>query len=145
MATLMAVHYSSEKHDWTTPREFWEKLDAEFGFTLDAAASEENALCPAYYTAETDGLSQDWSGHTVWCNPPYGRAIGNWIRKAHEESLKGTTVVMLIPARVDTAAWHDVIFPHAEVRFVRGRLKFGSATENAPFPCAVVVFRQWLY
>lgn len=137
---MNSVHFSSEKHDWTTPRDFFNKLDAEFNFSLDAAATNENALCSDYFTEEDDGLAQDWTG-TVWVNPPYGRQIGAWIRKAHAESLKGATVVMLIPARVDTAAWHDVIFPHAEVRFVRGRLKFGAATESAPFPSAVVVFR----
>lgn len=136
----MAVHYSSEKHDWTTPRDFWEGLNAEFRFTLDAAASHENALCPAYFTEESNGLAQDWTG-TVWVNPPYGRQISQWIEKSYQESRKGVTVVMLIPARTDTKAWHEVIFPHAEVRFVRGRLKFGAATENAPFPCAVVIFR----
>lgn len=137
---MNAVHYSSQKHDWTTPKDFFDKLNAEFGFTLDAAASDHNALCARYFTEQDNGLAKDWTG-TVWCNPPYGRQIGAWIRKAHAESLKGATVVMLIPARVDTAAWHDVIFPNAEVRFVRGRLKFGAATENAPFPCAVVIFR----
>ncbi len=138
----MAVHYSSERHDWTTPRDFFENLHREFHFTLDAAASHENALCGRYYTEADDGLSQHWHG-VVWVNPPYGRQIGKWIRKAAEESRKGATVVMLIPARTDTAAWHEHILhrPNVETRFVRGRLKFGAATENAPFPCAVVVFR----
>ena len=135
----MAVHYSSKKHDWTTPRDFWEKLHTEFQFTLDAAASPENALCERYFTEQDDGLSQSWQG-VVWCNPPYGRQISQWIEKAYQESRKGVTVVMLIPARTDTKAWHEIIFPHAEVRFLRGRLRFSNAAGNAPFPCAVVVF-----
>ena len=139
----MAVHFSSERHDWTTPRAFFDELHAEFGFTLDAAASPHNALCPRYFTEESDGLAQDWRGEVVWCNPPYGRQIGKWIAKAAEEARGGATVVMLIPARPDTAAWHDHIFanPQATVRFVRGRLKFGEAKESAPFPSAVVIFR----
>jgi len=139
----MAVHYSSEKMDWTTPRDFWQALDDEFHFTLDAAASPENALCPRFYTEESDGLSQDWQSEVVWVNPPYGRQIGRWIQKAAEEAEQGAVVVMLIPARTDTRAWHQYIFPNplASVRFVPGRLKFGAATENAPFPCAVIVFR----
>lgn len=138
----MAIHYSSQKMDWTTPKDFFDKLDAEFDFTLDAAASHENALCARYYTEQENGLTQPWEG-TVWVNPPYGRQIGKWIAKAAQSARDGATVVMLIPARTDTAAWHDHIFgnPQANVRFVRGRLRFGEATENAPFPCAVIVFR----
>ncbi|KEF35509.1 adenine methyltransferase [Deinococcus sp. RL] len=138
----MAVHYSSEKHDWTTPRSFFDELNAEFNFTLDAAASPHNALCSRYFTEADDGLSQPWTG-TVWCNPPYGRQIGRWIAKAAQSACEGATVVMLIPARTDTAAWHDHILfnPQAEVRFVRGRLRFGDATANAPFPSAVIIFR----
>lgn len=138
----MAVHYSSVKHDWTTPRAFFDALNTEFHFTLDAAASPENALCPEFYTEADDGLAMSWRGHTVWVNPPYGRGIGKWIQKAAESAVLGATVVMLIPARTDTAAWHTHIHgqPGVEIRFVRGRLRFGDATENAPFPCAVVVF-----
>ncbi len=139
----MAVHYSSEKHDWTTPRNFFNALNDEFGFTLDAAARPENALGSRYYTEDEDGLTQTWDG-VVWCNPPYGRQIGRWIAKAAESAREGATVVMLIPARTDTAAWHDHILfnPHAEVRFVRGRLRFGDAKHGAPFPCAAVIFRD---
>lgn len=135
------VHFSSEDMTWTTPRPLFDALHAEFGFTLDAAASHTNHLCERYYTEQDDGLTQDWSG-VVWCNPPYGRAIGDWIRKAHHEARRGVQVVMLIPARTDTAAWHDYIFeqPGVTVRFLRGRLRFGDATGNAPFPSAVVVF-----
>lgn len=91
-----------------------------------------------------DGLSQDWGGETVFCNPPYGRHIGNWVKKSYEEAHKpNTTVVMLIPARTDTQYFHDYIYqkPNVEVRFIKGRLKFGNSNNSAPFPSMVVVFR----
>jgi site-specific DNA-methyltransferase (adenine-specific) len=128
----------SATDEWATPQDLFAKLNEEFGFTLDAAASAENALCPAYYTKEDDGLSQRWHG-VVWCNPPYS-SLKKWIAKAAEAAL-GATVVMLIPARTDTAAWHDYIEGKAEVRFIRGRLRFGESKYNAPFPSVVVVFR----
>lgn len=136
-----ALHFSSERHDWETPRAFFDQLNLEFGFTLDAAASPHNALVGTYFTAEDNGLAQDWGLHTVWCNPPYGRGIYAWMRKARDAAQQGATVVMLVPAKTDTAAWHDVVIPHAEIRFVRGRLKFGGSKVNAPFPSAVLVFR----
>jgi phage N-6-adenine-methyltransferase len=136
----LAVHFSTEKHDWATPPEFFAKLNDEFHFTLDAAASRENALCADYLGQETNALERDWPG-VVWCNPPYGLALPKFVRKGYEESLKGSTVVFLIPARTDTKVWHDVIFPNAEIRFVPGRLKFSGHKNAAPFPCAVVIFR----
>ena len=130
---------SSATCDWATPPETFRALDAEFGFTLDVCASHENAKCPRYFTIEEDGLSQPWEG-VVWMNPPYGKAIKAWMRKAFEESRRGATVVCLVPARTDTAWWHDYA-AKGEVRFLRGRLKFGGAVNSAPFPSAVVVFR----
>ena len=110
-------------------------------FTLDAAASDENAKCARYFTAADDGLVKSWAGERVWLNPPYGRALPAWIAKAYRESLRGALVVMPIPARTDTAAWHDYIFPHAsEVIFLRGRLKFGGSDASAPFPSVIVRF-----
>ena len=135
----MAVHYSSATVEWATPQDFFDKLDAEFNFELDVCATAENAKAFDFFTKEQDGLAQAWRG-VVWMNPPYGRGIGAWIAKAYASAQEGATVVCLVPARVDTAWWHDYC-AKGEVRFVRGRLKFGGHKNAAPFPCAVVVFR----
>lgn len=137
----LGVHFSSETNEWGTPQKFYEKLNDEFHFTLDPCSTHENHKCNKYYTQEDDGLSQDWSNEVVFMNPPYGREIKHWIQKAYEESLKGVMVVCLIPARTDTTYWHSYIFGKAsEVRFVKGRLKFGDGKNSAPFPSAVIVF-----
>ena len=131
---------------WCTPQKFYDKLNEEFGFTLDAAATDNSAKCDIYYTPKTDTLSAPWdiTEGAVFCNPPYGRQIGRWVRKAYEESQKGITIVLLIPARTDTTYFHDYIFGKAEVRFLRGRLKFtdedGNSFDAAPFPSAVVIY-----
>lgn len=115
--------------------------DAEFHFTLDACALPENAKCARYYTPEQNGLYQPWDG-IVWCNPPYGREIGKWVEKAHYSIYNGITTVMLLPARTDTKWFHNyIVTPRHEIRFVRGRLKFGGAKNSAPFQSMVVVFR----
>lgn len=134
-----AVWASSATDLWATPQDFFDKLHTEFGFTLDVCASPENAKCDRYFTKDDDGLTQDWAG-ACWMNPPYGREIGKWMRKALESSVEGATVVCLVPARTDTAWWHEYAM-HGEIRFIRGRLKFGGHKNAAPFPCAVVVFR----
>jgi len=136
----LEVHFSSATDLWSTPQTFFDGLSAEFGFSLDVCALPENAKCAHYFTPSCDGLSQKWEG-VCWMNPPYGREIGKWVRKAYESSLEGATVVCLLPARTDTAWWHDYIALNAEVRFVRGRLKFGVAKNSAPFPSAIVIFR----
>lgn len=131
------------RHDtveWETPDDFFRTLDAEFHFSLDVCATTANAKCVPFYTRTDDGLRQDWTG-TCWMNPPYGRAIGAWMEKAYESAQAGATVVCLIPARTDTRWWHSWVAPYAEIRFVPGRLKFSGAPYNAPFPCAVVIFR----
>lgn len=137
-----AIMFSSATDLWSTPQDFFDELNAEFHFTLDPCATRENAKCARFFTVEDDGLKQDWQGETVFCNPPYGRAIKDWVKKCYEESKKpGTTVVMLIPARTDTSYFHDYIYGKArEIRFIRGRLKFGDAKNSAPFPSMVVVF-----
>jgi phage N-6-adenine-methyltransferase len=135
----MAVHFSSATDLWATPQDFFDGLNAEFGFTLDVCANADNAKCADYFTAEQDGLAQDWRG-VCWMNPPYGRGIGAWMRKAYESAQVGATVVCLVPARTDTAWWWGYAMK-GEVRFIRGRLKFGGRKENAPFPSAVVIFR----
>ena len=134
--------FSSEKDDWETPQDLFDKLDDEFHFTLDAASSDLNAKCEKHYTVEDDGLSQSWAGNNVFLNPPYGRNMKDWMRKAYEESqAENTTVVVLVPARTDTAWFHDYVYGKAELRFLRGRLKFGGCENSAPFPSLIVVYR----
>lgn len=134
--------WKSEKEDWATPQDVFDQLDAEFSFTLDAAASDENHKCENYFTIADDGLAQSWQGENVFCNPPYGRKIGAWVEKCHQES-KRATVVALLPARTDTRWFHEHILDVAEIRFIRGRLKFGGATNSAPFPSMIVVWREY--
>lgn len=132
--------FSSKKQDWETPIDFFNNINQEFNFELDVCAFPENAKCDKYFTPEIDGLKQKWNG-TCWMNPPYGREIVKWIKKAYSESVKGATVVCLIPARTDTKYWHEIIFPYAkEIRFIKGRLKFGKSKNAAPFPSALVIF-----
>jgi phage N-6-adenine-methyltransferase len=135
----VSVHFSSRTDEWETPQALFDALHAEFNFTLDPCATAENAKCDKFYTRAEDGLSQSWGGY-VFMNPPYGRAIGNWMKKALESALAGATVVCLVPARTDTAWWHDFA-TQGEIRFLRGRLKFGGCQNSAPFPSAVVIFR----
>ena len=132
--------FSSTTDLWATPQDFFDELNEEFEFTLDPCATPDNAKCAKFFTKEQDGLKQDWTGERVFCNPPYGRAIGAWVKKCHDEAQKGTLVVMLIPARTDTSYFHDYIYHKAEIRFIRGRLKFGGASQGAPFPSMVVIY-----
>ena len=134
----MEVHYSHKTDLWETPQSFFDELNREFHFETDVCALPENAKCEKFYSPEQDGLKQDWTG-VCWCNPPYGRQIGKWVEKAAKSN---ATVVMLLPARTDTKWFHDWILPFAEIHFVKGRLKFGKAEHNAPFPCMVVIFRR---
>ena len=135
-----AALFSHERDDWATPKWLFERLDAEFHFTLDPCASDENATCPRFYTKAEDGLTRPWSG-SVFLNPPYGRPLGRWLEKAQESARAGATVVCLLPSRTDTGWFHDLVLPHArEIRFFRGRLRFQSATHSAPFPSLLVVF-----
>jgi len=132
--------FSSSTPEWATPQDLFDRLDALYHFDLDAAAAPENAKCARFFTKEDDGLLQMWGGYCVWCNPPYGREIGAWVRKAYEEAqLPGTMVVMLLPARTDTAWFHDYC-RHGDVIFLRGRLKFGDGRNSAPFPSMIVKF-----
>lgn len=136
------VHFSSERDDWETPQKFFDDLNNEFGFTLDPCCTHQNAKCDTHYTVDDDGLAQSWERERVFMNPPYGREIGKWMRKAYEECVRnGALVVCLVPARTDTAWWHDWAM-RGEIRFIRGRLKFGGHKNSAPFPSAVVIFRK---
>lgn len=146
--------FSSATDNWPTPQSFYDTLDAEFGFTVDACASTTNHKAPHYYALDhadphrRDGLAGDWafdarnSGGSTYCNPPYGRGIDRWMAKAADTARAGVTVVCLVPARTDTRWFHDhVLAEGAEVRFVKGRLKFGNATAGAPFANLVIVYR----
>tara|TARA_R110000824_G_scaffold52615_6_gene145824 strand:+ start:8175 stop:9737 length:1563 start_codon:yes stop_codon:yes gene_type:complete len=137
------VMFSSKNGAWSTPNDFFEILNKKFGpFNLDPCATAETAKCLKFYTEDDDGLSQDWTGHTVFVNPPYGRGIDKWIAKAYNDTLENPNlkVVMLIPARTDTRYWHNYVMKATELYFVKGRLKFGDSSNSAPFPSAVVVF-----
>lgn len=133
---------TSNTDQWATPQKLFDELNSEFNFTLDACASAWNHKVKNYFDEATDGLLQDWIG-TVWMNPPYGRTIAQWMRKAYESSLTGATVVCLIPARTDTKWWHDYAM-QGKVRFIKGRIKFvsenGKSVNSAPFPSAIVIF-----
>jgi phage N-6-adenine-methyltransferase len=131
------VLFSSEKHDWETPPEIFNALNEEFRFTCDVCALPHNAKCSKFYTPQENGLVQKWEG-VCWMNPPYGREIQHWVKKAYEAN---ATVVCLLPARTDTVWWHDYVMKADEIRFIRGRIKFVGAKNSAPFPSAIVVFR----
>ena len=138
------VMFSSVSVEWATPKDFYERLNSKYNFNLDPCSTKENAKCLEHYTLEDDGLSKSWEGKKVFMNPPYGRAIKDWIKKAYEEGQKpGTLVACLIPARTDTRYWHDYCMKASEIFLVKGRIHFesGDTKAPAPFPSAVVVFR----
>lgn len=145
----MDVHFSSESGDWGTPQDFFDKLDAEFHFSIDVCASFNNNKCPFYIDKEIDGLSRSWYlGAMWWCNPPYGRGVSRWVKKATVEAIAGNSGVMLLPSRTDTK-WFSYIWSHKthhprkwvrEIRFIKGRLKFEGAKDFAPFPSMLVIF-----
>ena len=135
----MNVHFSSATEMWSTPQEFFDKYNKIYKFNLDVCATPENTKCENYFTEIDNGLEQVWKG-ACWMNPPYGRTIKEWMKKAYESSLEGTTVVCLVPSRTDTAWWHEYAVK-GDIEFIRGRLKFGGHTNSAPFPSAVIVFK----
>ena len=135
------VMYSSKSDEWSTPQELFDELNNEFHFDLDAAASSENHKCSRYFDKTTDGITQKWGGCRVFCNPPYSQ-IDKWVAKAFYETRNDNTlVVMLIPSRTDTRYFHNYIYGRTEIRFVKGRLKFGDSKNSAPFPSMIVIFR----
>jgi phage N-6-adenine-methyltransferase len=136
----LQAQFSSGDDEWSTPQRFFDGLNAEFGFTLDPCSTDQNAKCKKHFTAFENGLVQNWSNDIVFMNPPYGRHIGRWMKKAYDSAKMGATVVCLIPARTDTHWWHTYAM-RGEIRLLYGRLKFGDAKNSAPFPSAVVVFR----
>lgn len=141
--------FSSDSDEWATPQDLYDKLNAEFEFTLDPCATPENAKCKRFFTKEDDGLKQTWKDETVFVNPPYSN-ISEWVRKCRDESVVSVPpVVLLIPSRTDTKYFHGYIWDlernqprdGVETRFLKGRLKFGNSKNSAPFPSVVVVFR----
>lgn len=132
--------FSSKTDIWSTPQDFYNKYNSEFNFELDVCATEDNAKCYKYFTEQDNGLEQVWEG-VCWMNPPYGREIKQWIKKAYDSSKQGATVVCLVPARTDTTWWHEYCMKACRIDFIKGRLKFGEAKNGAPFPSAVVVFK----
>ena len=134
--------FSSERMDWETPQDFFDELDKKYHFTLDPCASKYNHKCNKYYTKEDDGLLKSWKNEIVFCNPPYGRSIYNWVKKCSEES-KHSTIVLLIPSRTDTKYFHEFLYKkeNVELIFIKGRLKFGDGKNSAPFPSMLAIFR----
>lgn len=133
---------SSKSAEWETPWEFFNKVNKRFHFTLDVCATRKNRKCREYYSIKDDALSKKWRG-VCWCNPPYGRQIQHWVQKAYISSKRAATVVCLIPARTDTAWWHDYCM-RGTIYLIRGRITFFNPylgkKWNAPFPCALVIF-----
>ena len=151
----LGIMASSKSDEWETPQDLFDKLNAEFHFTLDPCCREYNHKCDKYFTQEDDGLHKSWLGEVVFCNPPYGKSIGKWVEKCYNEYKEnGTTIVMLIPSRTDTSWFHKYIWHEAtEIRFVEGRLRFINRTfpswredgnfkvSPAPFPSMIVIYR----
>ena len=134
----MSVHFSSKTDLWATPQDFFDKHNAIYKFEIDVCALPENAKCSKFFSPEQNGLLQEWKG-VCWMNPPYGKTIKEWVKKAYESSLAGAKVVCLLPARTDTKWWHDYCM-NGKVEFIKGRLKFGDSKNSAPFPSAIVIF-----
>lgn len=135
----MNIHFSSKTHEWETPRETFDALNKEFHFNLDPCATKENAKIVPYFIKEENGLSKSWRSKRVFCNPPYGREIEGWVAKCATGGAE--IVVALLPARTDTHWFHDYIYKKAEIRFLKGRLKFGGSKNSAPFPSMLVIWK----
>ena len=136
----------AQSTEYGTPQELFDELHTEFDFTLDVAASDENAKCARYFTKEEDGLQQDWSGERCFMNPPYGYGLKHWCGKAYRETRnpfsRAELVVGLLPVRTDTRWFHDYIYHSAELRFLKGRLKFEGGTHASTFPSMIVIWRE---
>jgi phage N-6-adenine-methyltransferase len=150
--TISKALYSSDKEDWETPQALFDKLDKEFHFNMDVAANEHNAKCPMFFDRNDDGLKMSWAEYAppdgrravVFLNPPYGKAIGQWMAKAVKEAQAGALVVCLVHARTDTSWFQNWVIPWAsEVRFIRGRVKFGDGKQSSPFPSCLVIYQPF--
>lgn len=129
---------TSNSDDWATPQDLFDKINEYFNFTLDPCASDFNHKCKKYYTIKENGLSKSWKNEVVFCNPPYGREISKWVKKAYDEYYNGATIVMLLPARTDTKWFHEFIYNKFTIVFLKGRLKFNDGKNSAPFPSMLV-------
>lgn len=150
-----SVHFSSKTDEWSTPQKLFEELTDGYSIGLDVCATKENAKAKNFFTREQNGLLHDWLDHVlpgeaVWMNPPYGREIGRWVYKAHFEAKNGLTIIALLPARTDTAWWHEYIQPifdnrwPGSIKFLKGRVKFGDSKNAAPFSSVCVIWQGYL-
>lgn len=138
------IFFTSNSDEWSTPQNFFKELNNEFNFTLDPCSSDENFKCSNHFTIKEDGLSKSWKNQTVFCNPPYSN-VKEWIKKAFfEQKSVGGDIVLLVPARTDTKWFHEYVYkkPNVEIRFLKGRLKFGNSRNSAPFPSMLIIFRR---
>lgn len=140
MAKFDSNRFTSAKTEWATPPDLFAQIDSVYHFTLDACALPENHKCEKYFTPDVNGLTQDWSGNVVWLNPPYGKEMVGWLKKALSETSKGVVTVALIPARTNTKWWREVCLKAREIKFICGRPAFGDATHGLPWPLALVIF-----
>jgi site-specific DNA-methyltransferase (adenine-specific) len=137
---MKSVHFQSNTPEWSTQQNLYDELNKKYKFTLDPCCTKENAKCKKFYTKKENGLVQSWKGERVFMNPPYGRVIGQWIKKAVESEAK--FVVCLLPARTDTKWFHDYLYKKHEIHFIKGRLKFGGCKNSAPFPSMIVIIKK---
>lgn len=140
------VNKSLENIHWGTPKEVFSPINKEFNFTIDVCAVAENTKCKRFFSTQDDGLSQSWKNEICWCNPPYGKDVVKWCKKALSERINGATTVLLIPCKTNTNWWHDLVIPYAEVRFLRGRVAFiypdgHQSKHSLPWPLAFVIYR----
>ena len=136
----MNIHFKSTTNEWETPQDLFNELNKEFRFTFDPCATYKNTKCKKFYTKYENGLNKSWKGEIVFMNPPYGREIKKWARKAYEER-KHATIICLVPSRTDTRYWHNYFMKASEIRFIKGRLKFNKSKNSAPFPSAIIIFK----
>ena len=141
MGKLDKNRFSSLSIERETPIDLFNLLDKEFHFTLDPCATPKNTKCIKFYTKEQNGLIQDWSKEVVFCNPPYGKGMTDWIKKSITESSLGATIVVLIPARTNTNWWNNLCMKADEIRFITGRPKFENMKHGLPFPLVLLIFR----
>lgn len=140
--TINNALYSSAKEDWETPPELFNELNKEFNFKCDLAANADNHKCDKYYSGYNSSLNCRWMPFDgpFWLNPPYGRDIKKWVKKAYEESKLGAKIVCLLPSRTGAAWFQDYVLGKAEIRFLRGRLKFVGAKHSAPFDSVIAIY-----
>lgn len=144
MTDIGVMLQQGKSNEWETPEELFHQLHKKYWFTIDAAATKENAKLPRFWTKSDDALTKSWTGERVFCNPPYGNEQKAFIEKAYTERKKAELILLLLPVRTETKVWHDFIFPYARIYFLKGRLKFSNAKSNAPFASCFVVFDNQL-